>query len=103
MKITRIPLLILFVTLLGVALPARAETMSVPSKEKAAFTFDVPSDWKPKGDPNDESAEAGAPDDSAYVTAWIAAGGGEDIREKPGATPKGPMKKNDPRYHGEEG
>jgi len=70
MKITRIPQLILFVTLLGLAVPARAETMSVPSKEKAAFTFDVPSDWKPKGDANDESVEATAPEDAAYVLAW---------------------------------
>lgn len=71
MKTTRIPQLILFVTLLGLALPARAETMSVPSADKAAYTFDVPSDWKPKGDANDESVEATAPDDAAYVLAWI--------------------------------
>jgi hypothetical protein len=71
MKITRIPQLILFVTLLGLALPAHAETMSVPSKEKAAYTFDVPSDWKPKGDASDESVEATAPNDAAYLVAWI--------------------------------
>src|SRR3954465_4434824 len=71
MKITKIPQLILFVTLLGLALPARAETMSVPSAAKPAFTFDVPSDWKPKGDPNDESVEATAPNDAAYLLAWV--------------------------------
>lgn len=71
MKITRIIQPLLFVTLLGLALPARAETMSVPSKEKAVYTFDVPSDWKPKGDANDESAEATAPGDAAYVLAWL--------------------------------
>jgi hypothetical protein len=56
---------------LALALPARAETMSVPSKEKAEFTFDVPSGWKPKGDMDDESAEASSPDGHAYVMAWI--------------------------------
>jgi hypothetical protein len=74
MKITRILQLVLVVTLLGLALPARAETMSVPSKEKAAYTFDVPSDWKPKGDASDESVEATAPEDAAYVLAWIRKG-----------------------------
>lgn len=54
------------------ALPARAETMSVPSAEKPAYTFDVPSDWKPKGDAADESVEATAPGDHAYLSAWIA-------------------------------
>ena len=54
------------------ALPARADTMAVPSKEKPAYTFDVPSDWKPKGDANDESVEAAAPGDAAYLMAWIA-------------------------------
>ena len=52
-----------FVAALAFAIPAQAETMSVPSAEKAAYTFDVPSDWKPKGDANDESVEAAAPGD----------------------------------------
>jgi hypothetical protein len=42
-------------TVVGVALalglPVRADTMSVPSKEKPSFTLDVPSGWKPRGDP----------------------------------------------------
>ncbi len=59
---------------LAFALPARAETMSVPSAEKPAYTFDVPSDWKPKGDADDESVEAAAPGDHAYLSAWIAKG-----------------------------
>jgi hypothetical protein len=96
MKLTRIPQLILFVTVLGLALPARAETMSVPSKEKAAFTFDVPSEWKPKGDANDESVEAGAPDDSAYVTAWIAAGDEKEFVKDLESTLKDSMKSIDP-------
>ncbi len=55
---------------LAFALPARAETMSVPSKEKPAFTMDVPSDWKPKASADDESVEATAPGDHAYLSAW---------------------------------
>jgi hypothetical protein len=56
------------------ALPARADTMSVPSKEKPAYTFEVPSGWKPKADVDDESVEATAPDDHAYLSAWVAKG-----------------------------
>ena len=56
---------------LALGLPARADTMSVPSKEKPAFTFDVPSDWKPKGSTEDESVEATAPGDHAYLIAWM--------------------------------
>jgi hypothetical protein len=59
---------------LALGLPARADTMSVPSKEKPAFTLDVPSDWKPTGDASDESVEATAPGDHAYLSAWIAKG-----------------------------
>lgn len=102
MKITKIPQLVLFVTLLGLAVPARAETMSVPSKEKAMFTFDVPADWKPKGDPNDESAEAGAPDDSAYVSAWIAAGDEKTFVKDLNSTLKDSMKSIDPGYEEKE-
>ena len=91
-------LILLVTALLGVALPARAETMSVPSKEKALFTFDVPSDWKPKGDPNDESAEAGAPDDSAYVSAWIAAGDEKTFVKDLDSTLKSSMKSIDEGY-----
>jgi hypothetical protein len=56
---------------LALGLPARADTMSVPSKEKPAFTLDVPSDWKPTGNPADENVEATAPGDHAYLSAWI--------------------------------
>lgn len=71
MKIKRISQLILFVTLLGLALPARGDTMSVPSKEKPAFTVDIPATWKPKGDANDESVEAAQADNKAYLVAWV--------------------------------
>jgi hypothetical protein len=53
------------------ALPAHADTMPVPTKEAPAFTVDVPSSWKPKADTADESVEATAPDDHAYLSAWI--------------------------------
>jgi hypothetical protein len=62
----------------ALALPARAETMSVPSAEKPEYTFEVPSDWKPKGDKADESVEASSPDDHAYLMAWIVKG--EDLK-----------------------
>jgi hypothetical protein len=56
---------------LAFALPARADTMSVPTKEAAAYTADVPASWKPKADTADESVEATAPDNHAYLSAWI--------------------------------
>lgn len=57
--------------LIALALPARGETMSVPSAEKAEYTFEVPSGWKPAGDTDDESVEASSPDNHAYLMAWI--------------------------------
>ena len=68
MKLTQVALV---AAALAFALPARADTMSVPTKETAAFTLDVPSNWKPKADTADESVEATAPDDHAYLSAWI--------------------------------
>jgi hypothetical protein len=59
---------------LAFALPARADTMSVPTKEATAYTIEVPSDWKPKANVEDESVEATAPGDHAYLSAWIAKG-----------------------------
>lgn len=55
--------------------------MSVPSKEKADFTFDVPSNWKPKGDTKDESVEASAPGDHAYLSAWVVKTSDKDALE----------------------
>jgi hypothetical protein len=54
------------------ALPARADTMAVPTKEATAYTLDVPASWKPKANVEDESVEATAPGDHAYLSAWIA-------------------------------
>ena len=59
---------------IALALPARADTMSVPSAEKPAYTFDVPPGWHPKANVADESVEATAPDNHAYLSAWIAKG-----------------------------
>ena len=96
MKITKIVQFTFVAVVLGLAMPARGDTMSVPSKEKPAFTFDVPADWKPKGDPNDESAEASAPGDSAYVTAWMAGGDMEAFGKDLEGTLKDSMKSIDP-------
>jgi hypothetical protein len=71
MKIAKLIQFPVILTILGFALPARAETMSVPSAAEPAYTFDVPADWKPKGDANDETVEASAPGDAAYLQAWI--------------------------------
>jgi len=62
--------------------PARGETMSVPSKEAPAFTFDIPSSWKPKADKDDESVEATAPEDRAYLSAWVAKGSEKEQNAK---------------------
>ena len=56
---------------LALGLPARADTMSVPTKEAPAYTLDAPSSWKPKANVADESVEATAPEDHAYLSAWI--------------------------------
>jgi hypothetical protein len=56
---------------LAFALPVYGDMMSVPSKEAPAYTFDVPSSWKPKADKEDESVEAAAPGNHAYLSAWV--------------------------------
>lgn len=71
MKTKNIVQFTLVAVALALGLPARADTMSVPTKEAAAYTFDVPSSWKPKANVDDESVEAAAPDDHAYLSAWI--------------------------------
>jgi hypothetical protein len=82
---------------LALGLPARAETMSVPSKEKPAYTFDVPAGWKPKANVEDESVEATAPDDHAYLSAWIAKGSDEKaIAKDMETTLKDSLKSIDP-------
>jgi hypothetical protein len=72
MKTRKIAQFTLVAAALAFALPARADTMSVPSAEKPTYTFDVPSSWKPKANVEDESVEATAPGDHAYLSAWIA-------------------------------
>ncbi|HZE13592.1 MAG TPA: hypothetical protein VE086_07540 [Chthoniobacterales bacterium] len=71
MKITQLAKFTLVFAALAIALPARGDTMSVPSKEAPAYTFDAPSSWKPKANKEDESVEATAPGDHAYLSAWI--------------------------------
>lgn len=55
----------------GLATPAFANTMSVPSEEHAAYTVDVPGDWNPKVSKDDESLEATEPGNHVYVSGWI--------------------------------
>lgn len=71
MKLTKITQFTFVAVVLGLALPARGDTMSVPSKEKAAFTVDIPAGWKPKASASDESVEASQPDNKAYLVAWV--------------------------------
>jgi hypothetical protein len=74
MKITRTLRSALVTAALVLVSPVRGDTMSVPSKEAPAYTFDVPSSWKPKAAKEDESVEATAPGDHAYLSAWIRKG-----------------------------
>ena len=71
MKINKVVQFTLAAVVLALVTPAQGETMSVPSKEKPEFTFEVPSGWKPKGDTADESVEANSPDGHAYLMAWM--------------------------------
>ena len=73
MKTTKIAQILLAVAALGLAVPARADTMSVPNAAKAAYNFEVPSGWKPVGNTEDEVVEATSPDGHAYIMAWIVA------------------------------
>lgn len=71
MKTTKIVQFTLVAAALAFALPARADTMSVPSAASPAYTFEVPSGWKPAGNAEDEVVEATSPDGHAYLMAWI--------------------------------
>jgi hypothetical protein len=80
----------------------RADTMSVPSKEKPAFTFDVPADWKPTGNTEDESVEATGPGNQAYLVAWtVVAADQKSLTKDLDATLKDAMKSidTDPKQH----
>lgn len=98
MKITPIAKFTLVAAAVAFALPARADTMSVPSKEAPAYTFDVPSSWKPKTDKEDESVEATAPGDHAYLSAWVAKGKDREVNLKDiNATLNDSLKSVDPQ------
>lgn len=91
--------LLLTCTAAAFALAARAsaDTMSVPSPEKPAYTFDVPSNWHPKFDANDESVEATAPDKHVYLSAWVAkAADKQSLTKDISATLKDSMKSVEP-------
>jgi hypothetical protein len=103
MKTTKIVQFTFAAVALALVLPARAETMSVPSKEKPEYTFEVPSGWKPKGDTADESVEANSPDGHAYLMAWIVKGDDLDALVKDLATTlDDSMKSVDPGYQEKE-
>ena len=55
----------------GLATPAIANTMTVPSEEHPAYTVDIPSDWNPKVSEEDESVEATEPGNHVYVAGWV--------------------------------
>ena len=61
----------LAIVLAGLAVPAFANSMSVPSEEHAAYTVDVPSDWHPKVSKEDETVEATEPDNHVYLSGWV--------------------------------
>ena len=71
MKTTKIVQITFVAAALAFALPARGDTMSVPSAANAAYTFEVPSGWKPTGNTQDEFVEATSADSHAYIMAWI--------------------------------
>ena len=71
MKITKFLQFTIVTAALALVLPARADKMSVPSAASPAFTFEVPSGWKPKADAKDESVEANSADEHAYLLAWL--------------------------------
>jgi hypothetical protein len=100
MKPMKLVPFLLIASVLGLALPARGDTMSVPSKEKPVFTIDVPSKWKPIGDAKDGSVEATAPGDIAYLSAWTVNTADDDAVESAAkdlkATLKDSMKSLDP-------
>ena len=71
MKITL--LLALVATALFAAAPAsQAGTFYYPTQADAWFSIDIPDAWNPKV--KDETIEATAPKDAAYVTFWVLAG-----------------------------
>ena len=72
MKTTKIVQFTLVAAALAFAVPARGDTMSVPTAANSAYTFEVPSSWKPKANTADESVEATSPGNHAYLSAWIA-------------------------------
>ncbi len=70
MKQNTVARLIVAVALCAAAKPLFANTLSVPP-DKPAYTVDIPSDWKPKVDKEDQSVEATEPDNHVYMAGWV--------------------------------
>ena len=62
--------IIVAVALCAAVKPLLANTLSVPA-DKPAFTVDIPADWKPKVDKEDQSVEATEPDKHVYMAGWV--------------------------------
>jgi len=67
MKMSRLFFILAFAIL--TCIPARAATYSYPSAADAWFTFELPDEWNPKI--TDETLEATAPHNLAYVAFWV--------------------------------
>ena len=97
MKYTTTLYLTVMLAAFGTASALRAETMSVPSAEKPAFTFDVPADWNPKLDEDEETVEATAPDEHVFLSSWLVTDAGiKDLKGDIAVTLQDSMSKVDP-------
>ena len=71
--------------------------MSVPTADKPAFTFDVPANWKPELDEEEETVEATAPDDHVFLSSWVVTGDEmKDLKDDIAVTLKDSMSTVDP-------
>ena len=73
MKITKYIQVVIASIAVTLPFPLWADTMFVPSEEKSAFTFQVPSDWNPRQTVED-AVEATSPDDHVYLLSWLVTG-----------------------------
>ncbi|MEP6808995.1 MAG: hypothetical protein ABI992_02035 [Chthoniobacterales bacterium] len=75
MKQSYVLLLSVTATALAFAGPLVADTLSVPSAAKPAYTLEAPAKWQTKVNAEDESVEATAPGEHAYLSAWMVSDG----------------------------
>jgi hypothetical protein len=66
-----------FAGLALLAISTSASTLSVPSDKDAAYSVDIPSDWKPAV--KDETIEATEPDNHVFLSGWTVTG--SDLKE----------------------